>query len=79
MLNYLRESLHWMHLTFFKPMTLAAESEKLPRKQAIIIFLKVYPVAAALYSLLLVTVGGACELAGYPFKWNEAFGGQVGD
>ena len=75
MLNYLRESLHWMHLAFFKPITLAAEAKKLSRKQSIVIFLKVYPVAAAIYSLMLVAVGGACELVGYSFNWNEAFVG----
>jgi len=72
MLNYLRESLHWIHLFFFKPMTLGKETEKFTRKQAVITFLKVYPVAAAIYLLLLLITGAGAELAGYSFVWNEA-------
>ncbi|MBL8204284.1 MAG: AAA family ATPase [Blastocatellia bacterium] len=73
MLHYLRESLHWMHLTFFKPITLVAAAGKFSRKQAIITSLKVYPVAAAIYSFLLITGGRGFELVGYSFDWEKAF------
>jgi hypothetical protein len=71
MMNYLRESLHWMHLAFFKPMTLAAEAKKLSRRETVITFLKVYPAAAAIYLLLFIAAWGGVELLGYSFNWNE--------
>lgn len=80
--NYLRESLHWMHLAFFKPLTLAKETEKFTRKQWVITFLKIYLVAGPIILLLLVIVGGMAELVGLSFDWNKAFVGlgvgQVG-
>lgn len=72
MLNYLRESLHWMHLVIFKPFKLEDEAKKFSLKQTTIIILKVNLVAAATSSLLLVTVGGIAEIAGYSFDWDRA-------
>lgn len=73
MLSYLRESLHWIFLLFCKPLTLEKEIEKFTGRQTASTFLKVYPVAAAICSALLVVRGGWATLAGYLFNWQEAF------
>jgi hypothetical protein len=68
MLNYLRESLHLIYLAFCKPNTFQKEAEKFTRKQAVIMFLKVYPVAATIYSLLFAVAGSMATFAGYSFN-----------
>ncbi len=73
MLNYLRESLHWIHLVFFKPFTFEAEAMKLTRSQSLITLLKITPITLIIYSFFLAAVGVACSLAGYPFNWNIVF------
>lgn len=65
MVNYLRDSLHWMYLAFFKPYTLAEETGKFTWKQTITTFLEIYPIAATTYFLLLLAAWGLASLAGY--------------
>ncbi|MGE0885099.1 MAG: AAA family ATPase [Blastocatellales bacterium] len=72
MRKYLKESLHWFHLTFFKPETLEAESERFDFDESGTILLKVYPVTAVIFFALLVIVGGGAASFGYPFKWGGA-------
>ncbi|MGH9799183.1 MAG: hypothetical protein ACRD82_02370, partial [Blastocatellia bacterium] len=73
MLNYLRESLHWMYLAFFKPFTSLKEERKFTRGQAFATLIKIYPVIIAISMLLLVVVGGLVRFAGASFPWGEAF------
>lgn len=66
MLNYPRESLHWIQMAVFKPNMLKKRTRKFTRKQLVITFLKIYPVAAAIYSLLpLMAWVVVVKLAGY--------------
>ncbi len=72
MWNYFKESLHWLHLAFFKPITLEAESRRLSRMDALRTYLKVFPVGFVFSFLLLIVVGLLCEASGYPFNRDKA-------
>jgi hypothetical protein len=74
MLAYLRESLHWIHLLFFKPHTLEEEAKGLSRKESLVIYLKVFPVTFTMALLLLLAIGGISTFLGYEFNWGEALG-----
>ena len=69
MLNFFREGLHYIYLTFFQTLTLGEETANLSRKEAIIIFLRTYVVACILAILLLAIGGGVSEAVGYSFDW----------
>ena len=73
MRKYLEESLHWLHLAFFKPLTLEAELRHWTKRQAVALYFRVLPVGLA-GSMALVALGGSLAgLAGYAFDWTEAF------
>ena len=72
MLNYLRESLYWLHLTFCKPVTLRAKAVKLPKQEALIAFLKTYFLAMAIYTFIVILVGSVAMFLGKSFNWNGA-------
>ena len=74
MLAYLRESLNWMHLAFLKPITLEEEARGLSRKDSVIIYLKVFPVAFTMALIPLLAIGGISTYLGYEFTWSEALG-----
>jgi len=74
---YLKESLHWLRLTFFKPVTLVVEGIWRPKRQALAIYLKTFPVAFLLILILLAAVGLACEMVGVHFNWTKAFRGGL--
>lgn len=64
MRKYLEESLHWLHLALFKPLTLLAESRHWTTPELVTLSVGL----AA--STTLVALGGS--RAGYAFDWSEA-------
>src|SRR5215831_19245668 len=78
MRKYLKESLHWLHLAFFKPVTLQAEAGGFTRRQAVRMYLRVLPVQLAVIVIVVVFAGILSELAGYRFPWSQALAGSLG-
>src|SRR5215510_625703 len=74
---YLKESLHWLRLAFFKPVTLQEEARRMTRKRALSIYLKTSPAGFLIILILLAVVGAVCEMAGVPFNWTAAFRGWL--
>jgi hypothetical protein len=77
MRKYLKESLHWLHLAFFKPITLKAEASGLTRRQARRVYLKVLPVQLAIVLLLVPVVGILSQFAAHSFSWSKALVGLL--
>jgi len=77
MRQYLKESFHWLHLVFFKPITLVAEAERLTRKEAVKTYLRIFPIGLAIILALEAAIGGLCQFVGYPFDWSLALSGTV--
>jgi len=77
MRQYLKESFHWLHLAFFKPITLQAEAERLTKKEALKIYFKVFPIGLATILATEAAIGGLYQLGGYSFDWFLALGGTV--
>jgi len=77
MLQYLKESLHWIHLTFLKPITLKEEGGRLSRKEAVTTYLKVFPVGLTIILVLVIALGIFCEFVGIPFNWSVALIGTL--
>jgi hypothetical protein len=71
MQNYLKESLHWLHLALFKPITLQAEARGLTRRQAVLLYLRVLLVQLAVVLTAVAFIGILSE-SGIRFKWPEA-------
>jgi len=71
MLKYLKESFHWLHLAFFKPITL---EEKLTSKEAVKVYIKVFPVGLAIVLTLEVIIGVLAEALNCQFDWATALG-----
>ena len=78
MRKYLKESLHWLHLALFKPITLESESRGLSKRQALRVYLKVLPAQLAIVLTLVSFVGILAEIAGYPFNWSVALAMSLG-
>jgi uncharacterized protein len=72
MLNYLGESLHWIHLALFKPHSLEREAKHLGRRESLVIYFKVFPIAVMIALVLLALIGFLCKLADHPFNWRES-------
>jgi len=72
MRKYLKESLHWLHLAFFKPITLRSEARSLTAAQARGVWLGVLLIQLAIAQTLVSFIGIVYQLAGHPFKWGEA-------
>jgi len=75
MRKYLEESLHWLHLALFKPLTLAGETRDWTGRQAVTLYFRVLPVGLAASMTLVALAGSLAGLAGYAFDWRGAFGG----
>ncbi len=73
MLNFFRDGLHYIHLTFFKTMVLNAETINLSKKEETIILLRTYMVACIFAMLLLAILGAGYGIMGYPFDWHLAY------
>lgn len=73
MRKYLKESLHWLHLALFKPLTLAAESQHWTRRQKVAFYFRVLPVGLAASMILVALAGSLAGLAGFAFDWTEVF------
>ena len=71
--NFFREGLHYIYLTFFMTLTLREETNSLPKKEVVVIFLKTYAVASILAVLLLALGGGLSEAIGHLFDWYPAY------
>jgi uncharacterized protein len=72
MRKYLKESLHWLHLPLFKPITLEAETRGLTRKQAVLLYLRVLPVQLVVILSVIAFLGILSESAGIEFIWPGA-------
>ena len=68
---YLKESLHWLQLAFFKPFTLREEAQRMSRRQQLAICLKTAPLGLLLILIPLLVVGFPYEMAGVPFNRTE--------
>lgn len=77
MRKYLKESLHWIHLALFKPITLEEEARGLSRRQALGVYLRVLPVQMAIILIIVASAGSVSLSLGYPFRWPEAVVGSV--
>lgn len=73
MLVFFREGLHYIYMTFFHTLTLVVDTEVLPKKKAMIVFLKTYLLACILIVVLLALAGVISEMASYPFDWGSAY------
>ncbi len=69
MRKYLEESLHWLHLVLFKPLTLAAETRQWTRREEVTFWV------GLVAGVMLVALAGS--LAGYAFDWTEAFALEI--
>ncbi|MGH9844870.1 MAG: hypothetical protein ACREEM_39640 [Blastocatellia bacterium] len=83
MLKYLQESLRWIHLAVFKPVTLEEEAKHLSGKELIFVYLKVFPVSLMIPLVLFPIAGNLFILLGYQFNWNDPMrdlvvGGAIG-
>src|SRR5262249_59706736 len=81
-LQYLKESLRWIHLFFLKPITFMEEAKRLSINEEVVVYLKVLPVGLVIILALEIAVGVCCEFAGISFNWSETlrytlFGGLV--
>lgn len=77
MRKYLKESLHWLHLALFKPVSMEYDIPGSGIKQVIWIYVKVFPVQTAVILSLIALTGSLCELGGYGFNWSQAVEGLV--
>jgi hypothetical protein len=77
MRKYLKESLHWLDLALFKPITLRAETHGLTKKQVLRVYLKVLPVQLTIVLTVVSFFGTLCKVARYPFHLAEALAVSV--
>lgn len=73
MINYIKDCLYWIHLTFFKPLTLREILKDFKRKEIIKIFLRVYLFGAIIVFLIEISVGLICGFFDTSFNWREMF------
>ncbi len=71
--HHLKDSLHWLRLFCFKRHTFAWETQKLSRRQALAVFLKVYSWLFVFSLILLAIFGLVCDWMRVPFNWQPAF------
>lgn len=71
MRKYLKESLHWLHLALFKPITLEARSSGFTKAQTQRLFLRVAPVQVGIALLVGVFAGLSSTYLEYPFEWSR--------
>jgi uncharacterized protein len=71
MRKYLKESLHWLHLAAFQPITLEDEAAVLSRKQSVLIHLRVLPVQLVVVVSVVALIGVLFEFAGLRLDWQK--------
>lgn len=71
-MSYFRDSLYWLYLIFFRPLTFQKEVFRFSWKQSFITFLKIYPIVLVIYSLLFLLVGEGIEILELSFNWKKA-------
>lgn len=67
MLNYLRESLHWLNLVFCKPVTCKEELERLTKAEKFKLYIKVFPIGLAIILVLEIAIGVLFKFVGVRF------------
>lgn len=77
MRKYLKESLHWIHLAVFKPITLEAETRELSTRNRILLYLKILPIQLAIIMSVVAFVRILFESAGILFTWPQALASGV--
>lgn len=70
---YLKESLHWLRLALFKPVTLREDVTRMTREQKRSICLKIFPVGLVLILTPPAVAGFVYGMVGVPFDWAEEF------